>query len=67
MLDTKLGFMVKYLRKSQVDIKVRSSYHGSVCGMCGNYDGDINNDMVIGNHCPSKYTPGEPVSSLNKS
>ncbi|KAG2463000.1 MUC5B protein, partial [Polypterus senegalus] len=33
-------------RKTSMFIKLSPSYKGNVCGLCGNYDGDVNNDFT---------------------
>jgi len=46
--------------------KVRKSYMGGLCGMCGDYDGDSSNDWVRGPVCEQTDNLRAPVSHKTK-
>ncbi|XP_072011215.1 IgGFc-binding protein-like [Engystomops pustulosus] len=46
LLTTKFGLEVIYDLSLQTIIKISSSYYGKVCGLCGNYNGDDEDDMT---------------------
>ncbi|KAE8594550.1 hypothetical protein XENTR_v10019687 [Xenopus tropicalis] len=50
ILQTSFGLRVVYNWDSYVEVKIPSTYTGAVCGLCGNYDGDKNNDFTMKNN-----------------
>ncbi|XP_030307409.1 mucin-5AC [Calypte anna] len=55
VVDTTVGLMLMWDRKTSIFIKLSPSFQGQICGLCGNYDGNGNNDFttrsqsVVGN------------------
>ncbi|KAM9555940.1 mucin-5AC-like [Guaruba guarouba] len=55
VVDTTVGLILLWDRKTSIFIKLSPSFEGHVCGLCGNYDGNGNNDFttrsqsVVGN------------------
>lgn len=49
MLATNFGLHVTYDLSSQIILNISSSFHGKVCGLCGNYNGDTTDDF----RCPN--------------
>ncbi|XP_057268802.1 mucin-5AC [Pezoporus wallicus] len=55
VVDTTVGLILMWDRKTSIFIKLSPSFEGHVCGLCGNYDGNGNNDFttrsqsVVGN------------------
>ncbi|XP_074075051.1 IgGFc-binding protein [Macrotis lagotis] len=49
VLKTDFGLIVTYDWDWRVEVTLPSSYHGAVCGLCGNFDRNPNNDMVFPN------------------
>ncbi|XP_009987367.1 PREDICTED: mucin-5AC-like, partial [Tauraco erythrolophus] len=46
VVDTTVGLILMWDRKTSIFIKLSPSYQGHVCGLCGNYDGNGNNDFT---------------------
>nr|XP_021333301.1 mucin-5B [Danio rerio] len=46
VIETKNGLMLIWDRKTTIHIKLGPEYNGRVCGLCGNYDGNANNDFT---------------------
>ncbi|XP_036130509.1 IgGFc-binding protein [Molossus molossus] len=57
MLTTDFGLQVSYDWDWRVDVVLPSSYHGAVCGLCGNMDRDPNNDRVFPNRTLASSIP----------
>ncbi|KAM6223680.1 IgGFc-binding protein [Rhynchocyon petersi] len=55
VLVADFGLQVTYDWKWRVEVTLPSSYHGAVCGLCGNMDKNKGNDHVFpnGTHAPS--------------
>ncbi|XP_033917201.1 mucin-5AC [Melopsittacus undulatus] len=55
VVDTTVGLILMWDRKTSIFIKLSPRFEGHVCGLCGNYDGNGNNDFttrsqsVVGN------------------
>uniref|UniRef100_A0A8C5TM68 VWFD domain-containing protein n=1 Tax=Malurus cyaneus samueli TaxID=2593467 RepID=A0A8C5TM68_9PASS len=55
VVDTTVGLILMWDKKTSIFIKLSPSFQGRVCGLCGNYDGNGNNDFttrsqsVVGN------------------
>ncbi|KFQ29873.1 hypothetical protein N331_02861, partial [Merops nubicus] len=55
VVDTTVGVILMWDGKTSIFIKLTPSFKGHVCGLCGNYDGNGNNDFttrsqsVVGN------------------
>uniref|UniRef100_A0A8C6GC66 Mucin-2 n=1 Tax=Mus spicilegus TaxID=10103 RepID=A0A8C6GC66_MUSSI len=49
VLETNFGLQVTYDWNWRVDVTLPSSYHGAVCGLCGNMDKNHQNDQVFPN------------------
>ncbi|XP_061111392.1 IgGFc-binding protein-like [Conger conger] len=47
VLETHFGLTVTYDWKSSVRVTVPSTYHGAICGLCGNYNGDPTDDLRL--------------------
>ncbi|CAM9326592.1 unnamed protein product [Bubo scandiacus] len=46
LLETDFGLWVRYDGNHYAEVSVPSSYHGLLCGLCGNYNGDPNDDNI---------------------
>uniref|UniRef100_H2YMM4 von Willebrand factor n=1 Tax=Ciona savignyi TaxID=51511 RepID=H2YMM4_CIOSA len=46
IVTTDIGLMVVWDRKTTVIVKLDPRYMGRVCGLCGNFDGNQNNDAM---------------------
>ncbi|XP_035236114.1 IgGFc-binding protein-like [Anguilla anguilla] len=56
VLLTNFGLRVSYDGFSMVIIQLPSSYYGSVCGLCGNFNGDFKDEL--------RNPAGQPVPSI---
>ncbi|GCB82596.1 hypothetical protein scyTo_0022034, partial [Scyliorhinus torazame] len=45
-LETDFGLRVTYDWRSRISVTLPSTYTGSVCGLCGNFDGNRDNDLT---------------------
>ncbi|XP_040923803.1 IgGFc-binding protein [Betta splendens] len=56
LVQTKFGLIVQYDWNWSLTIKLPSSYYGSVCGLCGNFNGNVGDEL--------QNPAGKPVSSV---
>uniref|UniRef100_A0A8C8S3T1 VWFD domain-containing protein n=1 Tax=Pelusios castaneus TaxID=367368 RepID=A0A8C8S3T1_9SAUR len=47
VIQTNFGLKVLYDASYYVLVSIPSSYKGSVCGLCGNFNGDKNDDLML--------------------
>lgn len=45
MIQADFGLIVSYDWNWELIIKLPSSYYGSICGLCGNFNGNINDEL----------------------
>ncbi|XP_078538894.1 mucin-5B-like isoform X2 [Lissotriton helveticus] len=45
VIDVGIGLILIWDKKTRITIKLTSDYKGKVCGLCGNYDDNRNNDF----------------------
>ncbi|XP_078077489.1 uncharacterized protein LOC144499246 [Mustelus asterias] len=46
-LEANNGLILIWDKKTSVFIKLSPSYKGNICGLCGNFDGNANNDFMM--------------------
>nr|XP_019957505.1 PREDICTED: IgGFc-binding protein-like [Paralichthys olivaceus] len=61
-IETKFGLHVSYNWDSTVQVKVPSTYAGAMCGLCGNYNRNPKDDLLLNNG-----TLAESADELGKS
>ncbi|XP_061678202.1 mucin-5AC-like [Syngnathoides biaculeatus] len=49
VIEAKNGLVLIWNKKTTLIIKLSSTFKGKVCGLCGNYDGNIKNDFTTRN------------------
>lgn len=54
VISTNFGLVVTYDLIYHVTVTVPGNYRGKVCGLCGNYNGNKNDDMQKPNNRPAK-------------
>ncbi|RXN23782.1 mucin-5AC-like protein [Labeo rohita] len=47
VIEANNGLMLIWDRKTTIHIKLSPEFNGRVCGLCGNYDGNANNDFTM--------------------
>uniref|UniRef100_A0A7N9AQA4 VWFD domain-containing protein n=1 Tax=Mastacembelus armatus TaxID=205130 RepID=A0A7N9AQA4_9TELE len=50
VIEANNGLILIWDRKTSLFIKLSPKYKGLVCGLCGNYDGNANNDFTTRSH-----------------
>uniref|UniRef100_UPI00398F1D7E mucin-5AC-like isoform X1 n=3 Tax=Pristiophorus japonicus TaxID=55135 RepID=UPI00398F1D7E len=46
VIETKNGLVLIWDKKTSLTIKLSHSFKGTICGLCGNYDGNVYNDFT---------------------
>ncbi|KAM9753684.1 uncharacterized protein ACNS7B_006906 [Menidia menidia] len=49
VIETRNGLVLMWDKKTTLVINLSSTFKGKVCGLCGNYDGNIKNDFTTKN------------------
>ncbi|KAK2913695.1 hypothetical protein Q8A67_002094 [Cirrhinus molitorella] len=62
VLETDFGLRVRFDGNHHADVTLPSSYSGLLCGLCGNYNGNPNDDNI-----KSDGTPTDSTSELGES
>ncbi|KAH0631332.1 hypothetical protein JD844_005620 [Phrynosoma platyrhinos] len=52
-VETDFGLQVTHDRDRAIVVTLPSSYYGATCGLCGNFNGDTNDDMTSLNDVPA--------------
>ena len=60
-LETNFGVSLMWKPSGTIQVNVIESYKTNVCGLCGNYNDDANDDWMIGNSCDDE---GDIVSKI---
>ena len=63
ILQTGFGLEVKWTGDDKVIVIVPKSFKRDVCGLCGDFDNNKENDWTVGPACPAN-DPGSVVSDL---
>ncbi|XP_038238456.1 IgGFc-binding protein-like [Dermochelys coriacea] len=58
VVKTAFGLTVTFDGQNHIRVKVPATYGRSVCGLCGNFDGEDDNDMTMSNLLPAP-TPSD--------
>ncbi|XP_016339668.1 zonadhesin-like, partial [Sinocyclocheilus anshuiensis] len=56
VLETDFGLRVRFDGNHHADVTLPSSYSGLLCGLCGNYNGDPNDDNIKSDGMPTDST-----------
>uniref|UniRef100_UPI00398EA458 zonadhesin-like n=1 Tax=Pristiophorus japonicus TaxID=55135 RepID=UPI00398EA458 len=57
VLETKFGLMVRFDGNHHLEIKLPNTYYGKVCGMCGNFNNNGSDELLMPNGLPAKNAP----------
>ncbi|XP_041052599.1 mucin-2-like [Carcharodon carcharias] len=49
VIEMKNGLVLIWDKKTSLTIKLSHSFKGTICGLCGNYDGNVHNDFTTRN------------------
>ena len=49
---TDIGIQVNWNGRNKVTVFARGSWEGQLCGLCGDYNGNLEDDWVAGPSCP---------------
>ncbi|XP_062418976.1 mucin-5AC-like [Pungitius pungitius] len=49
VIEAKNGLVLIWNKKTTLRIKLKPTFKGKICGLCGNYDGNIKNDFTTRN------------------
>ncbi|XP_043562375.1 mucin-2 [Chiloscyllium plagiosum] len=49
VIEAKNGLVLIWDKKTSLTIKLSHSFQSSICGLCGNYDGNVHNDFTTRN------------------
>ncbi|TSM20286.1 Mucin-5AC [Bagarius yarrelli] len=49
VIEAENGLILMWDQKTSIFIKISPTFKGKVCGLCGNYDGNANNDFTLRN------------------
>ncbi|XP_078405721.1 mucin-5B-like [Cetorhinus maximus] len=49
VIEMKNGLVLIWDKKTSLTIKLSHSFKGTICGLCGNYDGNVQNDFTTRN------------------
>ncbi|XP_067828047.1 zonadhesin-like [Heptranchias perlo] len=53
VLETRFGLMVRFDGNNHLEIKLPNTYYGKVCGMCGNFNNNGADDLLMPNGLPA--------------
>ncbi|XP_072547805.1 IgGFc-binding protein [Salminus brasiliensis] len=61
MLETAFGLQVTFDWMGRLQVTLPSTYSGAVCGLCGNYNGDVQDDFILPNRsiAPDAWVLGQ--------
>ena len=62
-LQTGFGLEVKWTGDDKVMVNIPKSFKRNVCGLCGDFNNDKDNDWTVGPECPD-HGPGTVVSNI---
>ncbi|KAM4017435.1 mucin-2-like [Anomaloglossus baeobatrachus] len=51
IVETKIGIIIVWDQKTSIYIHLSKKFKGKVCGLCGNFDGNGNNDFTTRSQC----------------
>ncbi|XP_069480067.1 mucin-5B-like [Ambystoma mexicanum] len=49
LVEINIGLILIWDKKTRIIVKLTKKYKNAICGLCGNYDGDGNNDFITRN------------------
>lgn len=62
LIDLKLGIYIEHGEDNYFMMKVRDSYVDNICGLCGDYNGNPDDDWTTGPYCHNEVKTGSVVS-----
>ncbi|XP_042331860.1 zonadhesin isoform X2 [Sceloporus undulatus] len=63
LVQTDFGFSVRFDGNHHAEVSVPPSYYGQVCGLCGNYNGQVTDDNLM----PNGTSAGSSADKLGES